>query len=161
MRENTLVPTPCFASGSQLIPSMSPDEINGVAGLERQALTVPQLAIQTQHILHGGIYTRTVRIPADVLIIGALIVRPTILTLSGDCLMYAGGEPQRVTGYAVMPASANRKNVFWAITETMLSLSFKTDALTVEQAEAELTPETEKLLSRHGSAHNIYCVTGV
>ena len=42
-------------------------------------LECPQVAIQTTHHFHAGLYSRTIRIPAGVMITGALIKIPTLL----------------------------------------------------------------------------------
>ena len=160
MQENTLTPIKSSVSGNLVIPEMTLDQIDAVRQLEQRALQHEQVPIETQHVLHGGIYTRTIRIPAGVLIVGALIVIPTTITISGECLAYIGGTMQRVSGHAVIPASANRKQVFLAVTETFLSASCRTNAVTVEEAESELTPEVDHLLSRRASSHNIYSVSG-
>jgi hypothetical protein len=139
---------------------MSPEQIECVRQFEALALTCEQVPIETQHVLHGGVYTRTIKIPAGVLITGALIRVPTTLTISGDCVALIGMHEHRITGYAVLPASANRKQVFSALTETMLSMAFRTDAVTVEQAEEEFTEEAERLISRKNPESSVSIVTG-
>jgi len=139
---------------------MSDPEIDFVRAVEQRAKEYEQVSIETHHVLHGGVYTRTIRIPAGVLIVGALIRVPTTLIVSGDCFTYIGQQAQRVQGHAVLPASANRKQFFAAVTDTMLTMSFRTDAKTVEQAEEEFTSEVDSLLSRQVPQSNIYVVTG-
>src|SRR3954451_13515341 len=55
------------------IDTMSPAAIDQVRRLEDAALQLPQVAIETGHVLHAGLYARTIQIPAGVLLTGALI----------------------------------------------------------------------------------------
>ncbi len=47
-------------------------------------------------------------------------------------------------------ASAGRKQAYIAHKDTFLTMSFKTNAKTVEEAEAEFTDDHERLMSRNG-----------
>jgi hypothetical protein len=51
-------------------------------------------------------------------------------------------------GYNVIPAKAGRKQIFVGIEETHITMTFRTDAETVEQAEEEFTSEYEALVTR-------------
>lgn len=115
----------------------------------------------THHVLHGGIYTRTIRIPAGCVIVGALVRVPTTLVVSGACKMLVGSEVHEIDGHAVIPAHQHRKQVFTAVTDTILSMSFATNASTVEEAEDQMTDQSPLLLSRQPDAINTYSVTGV
>lgn len=128
--------------------------------MEEAVQACPQVALHTHHTLHGGVYTRTVRIPAGVIIVGALIKIPTTVIVSGDCLVTTDGEIMGLDGYGVLRASAGRKQVFRALTNTYLTMLFRTDAQTVEDAEAEFTDEAESLLSRREGASNSMAITG-
>jgi hypothetical protein len=68
--------------------------------------------------------------------------------------------PVHVQGYAVLPASAGRKQAFVAQADTRLTMVFPTSAKTVEQAEREFTDEIYLLGSRHGAAANHVVITG-
>ena len=119
--------------------------------------------VETWHDLHGGLYARTMLIPAGVVIVGALVKVPTTLILDGDVSFNAGGdalEAKRLTGRHILLASAGRKQVFAAYEDTMLTMVFATHAKTVADAEAEFTDEAHLLLSRQGEAINHYQITG-
>ncbi len=143
------------------IPAMSPQAIANVAALEEIALALPQVPIHTTHVLHAGLYSRTIRIPAGVVLTGALIKIPTMVIVSGDCIV-SSGEAQglRITGAAVLPASAGRKQVFAAYEETSVTMIFATSAKTIEQAEAEFTDDAELLFSRRDPDTNTIIITG-
>ncbi len=142
------------------IPPMSAAAIESVRALEAAALQRPQVEIPTQHALHAGMYARTIRIPAGVLLTGALIKVPTLLMLSGDATVFVGDGAVRLTGYHVLPASAGRKQAFIAHADTDLTMVFPTHARTVEEAEAEFTDEADRLLSRRQQDASVLTITG-
>ena len=144
-----VVETGCGSSHAiASIPAMSSAQVDQVAALEAAALERTQVDLPVDHFLHGGIYARTVLVPAGVLITGALIKIPTVLIVRGDAMVYVGDESHRLTGYAVLPAAAHRKQAFCALAPTHLTMIFPTGAATVEDAEREFTDEVEKLQSR-------------
>ena len=143
------------------ISPMSPDAIARVSAIEQTMLTLPQVEIRTQHVLHAGMYARTIMIPAGVVLTGALVKRPTLLVVSGDVLVSRGDtDAVRITGTAVIPASAGRKQAFIAEADTTVTMIFPTQATTVEQAEAEFTDDTEVLMSRRDPHLNTIIITG-
>lgn len=143
------------------IPPMSPQAVANVAALEKQLLELPQVEIHTRHVLHGGMYARTILIPAGVVLTGALIKLPTLLMISGDVLVSRGEEEGiRIAGSAVIPASAGRKQAFVTYQDTSVSMVFPTLATSVEQAEAEFTDDTDLLFSRRDPQTNTVVITG-
>ena len=135
-------------SQQKSLPPTSPVVIDRIRQVEALSLQRPQVDIETSHLIHDGIYTRTICVPAGVMITGALIKIPTTLTVSGECVVLIGeGDSIEIKGFAVIPASSGRKQVFIAISDTHISMSFKTDARNIKDAEAEFTDETEILKS--------------
>ena len=143
-----------------VIPAMSASEIANVTALEKRVLSLPQVEIHTLHVLHAGMYSRTIFIPAKILLTGALIKIPTLLTICGDVLVNLGDEGTRIAGTAVLPASAGRKQVFVTYAATTVTMSFPTKAKTIEEAEAEFTDDTDLLFSRRDPATNTIIITG-
>lgn len=131
----------------EAIATMHPDAVDLVRRLETEASKCEQVNMPTQHTFHAGVYSRTVMIPAGVMITGALIKIPTQLIVSGDTTVFIGGEPIRLTGYHVIKGGPGRKQAFVAHSDTWLTMFFATDAETVEQAEAEFTDEVDLLLT--------------
>lgn len=143
------------------IQPMSHDAVMRVSALEQQLLSLPQVDIITRHILHAGMYARTITIPPGVVLTGAFIKRATLLTISGDVLMSLGdADGIRITGTSVVPASAGRKQVFMTYAETTVTMIFPTAAKTIEQAEEEFTDDTDKLFSRSNPSRNEVIITG-
>ncbi len=125
---------------------IAPDHLAKVLALEEK-LREFEIPVVTEHVLHAGMYARTVRLEAGTVIVGVMIRIPTILILEGHCWMFAG-EWHEVQDYQVIPALAGRKQVLYAVEETNLTMLFPTTAKTVEEAEEEFTGEAHKLLSR-------------
>lgn len=141
------------------IRSMRPAAINRVRELEAAALALPQVAICTHHVLHAGVYARTICIPAGVALTGAEIKLATLLIIHGRVRVGTDDdEPIELDGYNVIPASAGRKQAFLALTDTHLTMIFPTRAITVAQAEDEFTDEAARLFSRIGA--NTIQITG-
>jgi len=149
-----------LVANNEKIASMTIADIDQVRVLEDMVAEMEQVEIETWHVLHGGMYTRTIEIPAGVVLTGALVRVPTVLVVSGDVSVFANGQEVRITGYSAIPASANRKQAFFAIQDTWLTMTFKTDASTVEEAEIEFAEEAERLMSRRQQATNHINITG-
>lgn len=131
------------------LPTMCVKDIDRVQVLEDEYLKNPQVDMPTSHVIHGGMYARTITLPAGCVLTGALIKIATMVMVSGDCIVYTGKDPIRLQGYHVIPASAGRKQAFVANEDTKITMIFPTKATTVEQAEQEFTDDYEKLMSRH------------
>jgi hypothetical protein len=144
---------------SASVPAMSASDVQKVGRLEASLRDMEQVPIQTTHHFHAGVYARTIRIPKGVVITGALIRIPTMLILSGHASVFVGGDTIELRGYHVLPASAGRKQVFLAHTDTDLTMIFPSCAKTVEEAEAEFTDETDLLMSRE-QQENLIIITG-
>lgn len=142
------------------LPASSARAVARVRDLERHVLALPQTPIRTDHVLHGGMYARTILIPAETVLTGALIRVPTMLIVAGDTLVTLDGESVRLSGYHVLPAAAGRKTAFVTIADTHVTMLFPTAARTVEEAEAEFTEEAKGLGSRHTPSSNHVTITG-
>lgn len=119
-----------------------------------------EIDIATDHVLHGGMYSRTIRIPAGVLLVGVLIRVPTLLIFDGAVTFNAGDEPVTLVGRGVLAASAGRRQAFFAHEDTALTMVFATDARTVAEAEQQFTDEADLLFSRRSGAINRITITG-
>lgn len=120
----------------------------------------PQLDVTTEHVLHAGMYARTVRLDARVAIVSVLIKVPTMLTVNGKCRVFAGDAWHDFDGYRVIPAEAGRKMIYVTLEPTEITMVFPTKAKTIDQAEREFTDEAEMLLSRQSSG-DVFLITGV
>ena len=134
------------------IAPMSAAAIARVRRLESLASSLPQVAIDTDHVFHAGVYARTIKVPAGVMITGVLIKIPTLLIVQGDAIVHVEGWPLELHGYNVLPASAGRKQAFVALTDTHLTMIFATEAPDIDAAEREFTDELDKLMTRREAA---------
>lgn len=142
------------------IPAMTAQAIDKVRELEAITRELPQVEIATDHVLHGGMYARTITIPAGVVLTGVFIRVPTLLIFDGNATVNAGDEPVTLVGYHVLAASAHRRQAFVAHADTRLTMVFATQATSVAEAEAEFTDEAHLLLSRKPGAVNRITITG-
>lgn len=141
------------------IPAMTEDAISNVRKLEAVLADLPQVDIETEHVLHGGMYSRTICIPAGVALTGAFIRVPTLLVFSGHATVNIG-EAVTIKGYRVLAASANRRQAFFAHADTRLTMVYATQAKTIADAEAEFTNEAHLMFSRKQGAINHINITG-
>lgn len=131
-----------------LIEPMNDDALQKVRDLEALTQQLPQTEIPTDHVLHAGMYARTILIPAGTILTGALIELPTILIIQGDADVFTGEDTHRLTGYHVIAAQAGRKQAFVTHADTHVTMIFTTEAEHIAQAEDEFTKEADRLLSR-------------
>lgn len=135
-------------SANTKLPTMQGWQIEMVRQVEAHNLRAPQVDIETTHALHAGLYARTIMIPAHVRLTGALMKIPTLLVFCGDAHVMMGDHLQHLVGYHVLEGEAGRKQVFRTYADTWLTMSFATQATTVEEAETEFTDEYDRLMSR-------------
>lgn len=112
-----------------------------VSRVEFLAKKHPQVKIPVQHYLHGGMYVRTVKLPAGVMITGAHIVVETNLVVNGHAIIHTGEKWIENVGYNVVAAAAHRKQIFIAISDVDLTMFFPTTAKSVKEAEEQFTSE--------------------
>jgi hypothetical protein len=123
-------------------------------------LSFPQIEVVTEHLIHGGMYARTIRLAPDVVMMGSLIRRATILIVQGTCSITNGDERVELTGYNVLPGSAGRKQLFLTHSAVEMTLIFPTSTTIVEEAENEIFAEADQLISCKDGSRNIVTVTG-
>jgi len=149
-----------LATNSSRIAVMSEAAIEKVRVVQNEMLKMPQVDLPVHHTLHGGMYSRSLVIPAGVAIAGAFILVPTMLIVSGNVTVYANDQAYEIDGYQVLVASAGRKQLFVAHSDTSMTMLFATTATTVEAAEDEFTSESSLLASRRYEDLNTTIITG-
>lgn len=148
-----------LATTGRSLPATPPAAMERVRALEAQVQALPQVQIPTDHVIHAGLYARTIRIPVDVILTGAEISCATLLIVSGHVAVTVGDDTQELIGYHVLPAEAGRKQAFLALADTDLTMLFATDARDIATAEGQFTTEPERLMSRAPDAINIVTIT--
>lgn len=122
---------------------------------------MPQLRWQIEHVLHGGMYSRTCRLSPGNLIVGVLIKVPTQLVIHGKAHVFTGDKWHTVEGFQVIAASAGRKQVFLALEDTEITMIFATKAKTIREAEERFTDEFAGLQTQCSEGDDIVTITGV
>lgn len=148
-----------LALSEKHISSMSKVAVGKVRQLEAAILECPQVKIATHHLIHAGMYSRTIMVPAGVILTGSLMKIATILILSGNFVLFAGDEAIELNGYNILAGSPHRKQAGVAKTDTWVTMIFPTDAKTVAEAEEQFTDETSVLWSRYEDAENHVRIT--
>lgn len=141
------------------IPPMSSAAIARVTALQQVVSQAPQTDLVTHHVIHGGLYARTITMPAGCVLTGALIKIPTLVIINGHVTVTVGDEAIELCGYHVLPASAGRKQAYLSHADTDITMIFPTDARTVFDAEACFTDEVDLLMSRRAE-HDTVTITG-
>lgn len=131
-----------------------------VQALEAEMSKQPQIIPLTHHVLHGGMYARTLHVNAGTALTGVEIELATILIVSGDCVVTNGDTSVELSGYNVIPGSAHRKQAFYAVGPLDMTMVFPTAARSITEAEDQFTKEAYRLLSRQCAESNIIIVTG-
>ena len=99
-----------------------------------------------RHDFHAGMYVRTLFVPAGMIVANDLIKIPTVLIVSGDCVITDTESTVRINGYEVLLGAAARQCVVRTLRDTYFSMCFATHAKTVEEAEKEFATHPETLL---------------
>lgn len=124
-----------------LLP-LTPEQNNILCEMAKYAIEhCDEVGIPLEHFIHEGVYYRTCFVPKGVAIIGALVKIPTTVIVSGDCYVTLGNTVGRLEGYHVIKAEAGRRQAFRAITDTYITMCFRTDSKDVKEAEKEFTDE--------------------
>ena len=142
------------------LPAMTPAAIDKVRALQITEAARPQVPLETRHVLHGGMYARTILLPNGVELVAALIKIPTLVIVEGSVMVWLGSMSRWLTGQTVLPASAGRKQVFYALLDSTITMIFPTAAKTVADAEACFTDEASLLASRRADAVSETIITG-
>lgn len=122
--------------------------IEQVRRLEVELLAMPQIDLQTQMLLHGGICARTILIPAGVALTGAETKKANVCIVIGDITVTTDEGTKRLTGFHVIPANAGLKRAGFAHVDTFWVTVWPTAAARAEDAEDEMTDESGRLQTR-------------
>jgi len=133
---------------SEEINTVLPSQNELVRQFEAAALTLPQVHITTEHVLHGGMYARTIRIPANTMLTGAMTSCDNLCIVSGDITVTTDDGARRLTGFHVLPAKAGAKRAGITHADTCWTTLIPTNVATVTEAEDQLTGESDMLQTR-------------
>lgn len=142
------------------LPPASPETLEKLASINDEILRHEQVPIATEHILHGGMYARTIRLQAGIVMMGSLIKRATVLIVNGPTSVLVGDDQAELEGYNVIPGCAGRKQLFVTRGPVEMTMIFPTQAKTVEEAEDEVFAEADGLMSRKDGSSDTITITG-
>lgn|GEM_PF-417928 len=149
-----------LARSAATVPPTSPELVVKIEEFERELAGGEPVDVPTEHLIHGGMYARTVIVPAGMFFTNVLVKRATVVIVVGSLGMNSGDKWLELEGYNVLPASAGRKQVFVSRTPVIITMVFPTMARTVAEAEAEFTDQAEKLLSRRQDTNRAVITEG-
>lgn len=135
--------------------SMSGRNIAIANAVEKKVLTLEQTLNTTMHSIHDGVYTRSMKLSQGEMLVSANIKIPTTLIIQGNIELTIGDDIVKINGFDVVVADGNRKQLMYANEDTFLTMIFKTNARTIEEAEMQFTDDYDKLMSRQDSSINI------
>ena len=112
---------------------------------ESHAKNMPQVEMQTENVLFGGIYTRRIIIPKGCLITGATHKIDSIaIQIYGDInILNDDGSESRLTGYTAICSKAGTRRMGYAHEESMWVGIYPTNAEDIDSAMIEII-DTEK-----------------
>lgn len=116
-----------------------------VRALEHAIMSLPQVDLQTQHLVHGGMYARTIFIPAGTVLTGAQTKQDNVCVAFGDITVTTDEGTQHLTGFHVLPAKAGAKRAGVAHGDTWWTTLFTTERTEVADIERDLTDEADLL----------------
>lgn len=119
-----------------------------VERLEAEVGKLPQVCLRTEHVLSGGMYARTITIPAGVVLTGAAHRTDHLCVMVGDIEVLTDEGPKRLTGQHVLATKAGMKRAGYAHAETRWTTICRTDKTDLADIEAELVEEPERLQTR-------------
>jgi hypothetical protein len=122
--------------------------VESVRKLEALNLTLPQVDLGTTHVIHAGMCARTIFIPKDTVLTGALTNLDNLCVLVGDITVTTDEGPKRLTGFHVLPANAGAKRAGIAHADTWWTTIWPTSLTNVDEIENEMTDESDQLQTR-------------
>ena len=122
--------------------------IKAVQALTAHLLKFPQIDAQTTHLIHGGMYARTIFIPAGSVLTGATTNLNNICIVSGDITVTTDKGMKRLIGYTLIPANSGYKRAGFAHADTYWTTLFATELTDVREIEDVITDDSDQIQTR-------------
>lgn len=105
-------------------------------------------AAMTSHLFHDGMYVRTGTYPKGMVIVGKLHKKQAVVQiLKGSMAVCSNnGMEEVLTAGRVFVNPPNNMNVWVVLEDSIITGTFRTDATTVEDAEADVLHPNQDLL---------------
>lgn len=141
-------PKTVYTYGIQLERTM----LEKVCALQEAVSQLPQYEPETKHYFHGGMYCREVWRDAGVLVVGKVHKKEHFyLIVSGTVAITTDDGVQRLTGPALLLSKPGTKRAVYSETPALCMTFHRTEAMTVDEAEAELVEEDESAMFSSGN----------
>lgn len=142
----TAIADPAAADLAPVRPAPTREQIETVEQVFSQ---LPQVHIETTHRFVGGMYVREIRIPAGVIMTGAVHKSEHLsVMVSGAMTVSTDRGMEYVEGYHVWTPKPGTKRVGYAHADTIWLTVHRTNAKTAEDAEDILFEQPDRLLAR-------------
>ncbi|WP_426111048.1 hypothetical protein [Massilia sp. PWRC2] len=132
------------------LPAATPAMRARVEAIQAEMVKHPQYEPETTHTFHAGMYCRQVWRAADVTIVGKVHkCEHFYYVVSGTVLITTDDGVQRITGPHLLCSKPGTKRAVYSETDALCVTFHRTDATTLEQAEAEMIepePDSQFLL---------------
>ena len=119
-----------------------------VLRLDEECRKHPQVMVELQHQLSGGMYARTGVIKKGCYLIGAQHKTDHINILFGDISVSTDEGIKRLVGYHVLPTKAGNNRVGVAHEDTVWTTICKTEETDLTKIEDALVVESDRLQTR-------------
>lgn len=129
-------------------PAVAKPSRDQIEHLEQIILSGPQVDLQTTHALSGGVYARTIIIPAGTVLTGAVHKKDHINVVQGDITVSTDDGMVRLTGHHIIPTKAGAKRVGYAHQDTVWTTICHTNLEDIEAIEDELVEDSDRLQTR-------------
>lgn len=135
---------------TDIVPTGEVPTLDKIEAFNELLQQFPQEYIPVQHLVHGGMYARTVRVKAGTYAVGAMLNHDNISVMVGDCTCSTNDGMVRLTGFNVLPANAGGKRVgyFHADTDWTMIMRIPDGMHDVDEIEQYITCEYDKLQSQ-------------
>lgn len=139
-------------TSSDKLPALTaaPGDVAESYRVAKEIAKLPQLRIPIVHSLHGGVYTRTAKIPAGATVVSVMIDTETTVLAHGDWQVWQDGQWITFEGFQVIPGAVGRRQIARALTDCVITMLFPSNAMTVDEAEQEMSHEFAMLQSQDG-----------
>ena len=116
--------------------------------LEEEMLRHPQIDAQTTHALAGGVYARTIHVPAGCVFTGMVHKKDHLNIVHGDVTFINDDGETRLTGYHVIATPAGSKRAAFAHAATNWTTVLRTDFNELSEIESDAVESADQLQSR-------------
>ena len=132
---------------TDIVPTGEVPTLDNIEEFNELLQQFPQEHIPVQHLVHGGMYSRTIRVKAGTYAVGAMLNHDNISVMVGDCTCSTDDGMVRLTGFNVLPASAGGKRVgyFHSDTDWTMIMRIPDGMRDVDAIEQYITCEYDKI----------------